>query len=124
MGNLVSDTDALGAKTSYTYDAALLLSKVTYANGAKLTIDYDKAGNITAETDALGNEQTYAYDAVGRMSAVTDALPTRSFRPERSLASMTGRLELKMAPGPCTLTASTLTPWCSLAWARWRSKMR
>jgi YD repeat-containing protein len=74
-GDLLSVTDPLGNKRSYTYDAAgrkvtevSPRGNVTGGTPALHTTSftYDAVGNLTAQTDPLGNKRTFTYDAMGR----------------------------------------------------------
>jgi len=70
--NLVSMTDSTGT-TTFAYDAADRLTKVTYPNGSFLTYTYNAAGQRTQMTDQTGFTVNYQYDALGRLSKLTDA---------------------------------------------------
>ena len=74
LGHVISETDALGNSTLYSYTAAELLETVEFANGGKWRMGYDLVGNLLTETDPDGGKTAYEYDPVGRISAVTDAL--------------------------------------------------
>jgi RHS repeat-associated protein len=72
--NIVLTTNALGAKTLYTYDGAGRLvsqrdpnpSNGSTSGGPLTQFGYDAAGNMTSETDALSRVQSWTYDAAGR----------------------------------------------------------
>ena len=92
----------------------------------------DSSGNQTPSTTP---EDISSYDCGAGLSVMLtfSALPTslmtppptRNLMPSRSASVATGRLLLKMAPGPCVNTAMTLRPLCSsslsrcLSWMRW-----
>ena len=57
--------DAGGELTSYDYDWAGQLTKVTLPDGSFLTYDYDDAHRLTELSDNLGNRITYGLDAMG-----------------------------------------------------------
>ncbi|MFG3053820.1 fibronectin type III domain-containing protein [Kitasatospora sp. NPDC048239] len=92
---LVSHVDAVGGRTSYTYDDRLNLTSVTDPNGNTARMSYDEAGNLVSrtlpgspsgteswtydtrhnpltQTDALGNTTTFTYDTANHLrSALT-----------------------------------------------------
>jgi YD repeat-containing protein len=51
--------------TSYSYDPAGLLTRITGPDGAYLAYTYDDAHRLTGITDQLGNTVTYTLDALG-----------------------------------------------------------
>ena len=71
-GNLTSTVDPSGT-TTYEYDAADRLTKVTYPSGRYLKYVYDMAGRRTQMKDQSGFETNYHYDSVGRLDRVYDA---------------------------------------------------
>ncbi len=71
-GNLLSATDARGA-TSFEYDSADRLTKVTSPNGRFLSYTYDSAGRRSSMTDQSGFATHYNYDSLGRLARLTDA---------------------------------------------------
>ena len=62
--------DPDGDTTTYMYDAANHLVKVTDALGESTTYGYDADGNRTSRTDAEGVTTTYTYDASNRLTAI------------------------------------------------------
>ncbi|WP_229858654.1 DUF6531 domain-containing protein [Streptomyces poonensis] len=81
-GNLLSRTSPLGHKESWTYDGdgrqATAVDPRGNATGADpaqytTTYGYDPAGNLLKITDPLGGVTTTAYDAVGNVIKRTDA---------------------------------------------------
>ena len=70
-GNLLTASDA-DSNTSYTYDSADRLTKVTDGDGRFVAYSYDVAGQRTQLADHLGNVVNYSYDTVGRLSSLTD----------------------------------------------------
>ncbi|MFI0716434.1 DUF6531 domain-containing protein [Streptomyces inhibens] len=73
-GNLLTTTDATGARTHRQYDPQGRLTTVTDALGQSRHLQTNTAGLITAVTDALGNTARLTYDAFGRTIAFTDPL--------------------------------------------------
>ena len=74
-------TRAMGAeKTSYAYDAAGNLTKVTSPDGSSLTYSYDPAHRLTGIADKLGNHIAYTLDAAGNRTK------TQVFDPGNALA--------------------------------------
>ncbi|MBU1045321.1 MAG: hypothetical protein KJ915_13110 [Candidatus Omnitrophica bacterium] len=73
-GSVMSETDPLGNKVSYTYDEFGNQLSKTDAKGNSSNFVYDASGNMTASTDAEGNTIQFTYDAVGNMLSETDAL--------------------------------------------------
>jgi YD repeat-containing protein len=73
-GNLVSETDPLGATTTRTYDSTYHLFPLTTCNALNQcsTKSWDTVlGAKTAETDANGFQATFSFDALGRMLKTT-----------------------------------------------------
>jgi YD repeat-containing protein len=54
-----------GETTSYSYDTAEMLTRVTGPDGAYLAYSYDDAHRLTGIQDQLGNAVTYTLDALG-----------------------------------------------------------
>ncbi|HKS47836.1 MAG TPA: RHS repeat-associated core domain-containing protein [Amycolatopsis sp.] len=69
---VAADIDATGARTEYTYDAALRLTAVTNAEGLVWRYGYDQAGNLVRETDFNGRVVTYEHDAAGEVTRRTN----------------------------------------------------
>lgn len=63
-GNTVIQ-DALGNRTTFTYDAANRLIGLLGPDGASHSYSYDDFDNLTSQTDGRGNVITYAYDDNG-----------------------------------------------------------
>ena len=75
VGNLLSQTDALGNTTSFTYDP--VFNKVTSVKdplGNITTFTYDSHGNLLTQMDADHNTTSYQYNSFGELTAATDAL--------------------------------------------------
>jgi RHS repeat-associated protein len=58
-----------GARTSFTYTAYGALQSVTDSDGITTTYDYDTAHRLVKITDALGNYVQYTLDAAGNKTA-------------------------------------------------------
>jgi RHS repeat-associated protein len=74
-GNLLSYTDGLGNKTTYTYDPTF--NKPTAIKdpfGNTTTFTLDSHGNRLTQKDPNGNVTTYAYDSFGELITVIDPL--------------------------------------------------
>jgi RHS repeat-associated protein len=63
-------TDLGGLTSSFAYDRAGRVSRVTYGDGSSVAYERDAAGRVTAVTDARGRA-TMAYDAEGHVTRVT-----------------------------------------------------
>lgn len=71
-GQRCSATDGKGATTSYSYDTAGNLKKVTPpAPLGATTYTYDSIGRVQSVTDGKGQTSTYVYDALDRLLSVT-----------------------------------------------------
>jgi|GEM_PF-4804748 len=66
-------TEANGAVTSYTYDAAGNKIAQTDANNHTWTYQYDALNRLVKELDPLQRATTYAFDAIGNLKTKTDA---------------------------------------------------
>ena len=66
-------TTTLYAETTYEYNIADELTKVTDASSNVTTISYDELGRKTAMTDPDMGPWAYSYDAVGNLARQTDA---------------------------------------------------
>jgi YD repeat-containing protein len=73
-GRQLSEVDGIGNPTSYQYDAAGRLFRITaYAGTATYTLD--AAGNVLLDQRSNGVSSAYTYDAVGRVASLTIAGP-------------------------------------------------
>ncbi|TKC89437.1 LysM peptidoglycan-binding domain-containing protein [Trinickia terrae] len=81
-GNLRAQTDELGRRTDYTYDAEnrlIQIERPSIASGANAgrratdRYEYDSAGNRIAHTGALGGRETTYYDNEGRIVRTVSA---------------------------------------------------
>lgn len=77
-GNLLTITDPLGHRTSYTYDGSGLLTAITDPAGGVTTTAYDAADRPIAGTDPNGHKTTSEFDPAGRVLAVVDPLGNRA----------------------------------------------
>ena len=70
------DPDGTGplpaAVTTFTYDLRGLRSSVTDASGNTTSYGYDHAGRLVEEIDPRGNSSYYQYDAAGQVTRVVD----------------------------------------------------
>jgi RHS repeat-associated protein len=72
-GNVISQTDPLGRKTSMTYDNLSRLRQLTDAIGGTTTMLYDARDNLVDVTDAKNSKTRFEFDRSSRQ--------TRSVRP-------------------------------------------
>ncbi|MFZ4526273.1 MAG: RHS repeat-associated core domain-containing protein, partial [Chlorobium sp.] len=70
-GNLTSAIDA-DSSSSFQYDSADRLVKVTDGDGRWLSYTYDDAGRRTEMADQAGHVTYYSYDDLGHLSQLTD----------------------------------------------------
>ncbi|MGA1824138.1 MAG: RHS repeat-associated core domain-containing protein, partial [bacterium] len=68
---LVTETDALGGQTNYSYDAQGNIISITDANGNTTTFTYDANNRKVSETNAMGEIINYAYDTNGNLISQT-----------------------------------------------------
>jgi RHS repeat-associated protein len=74
-GNVLSQTDALGNTTSFTYEPDFnKVSSIKDALGNITRFAYDANGNLASKTDANGHTASFSYNAFGQVITVTDAL--------------------------------------------------
>jgi YD repeat-containing protein len=69
FSNLISETDANGYTTSFTYDDDRNML-TNSRSGIVKTFTWDKLGNKLSETDAAGNCTYYSYNAFNRLRSV------------------------------------------------------
>lgn len=74
QGNKLSETDALSNTTAYTYDSRGNLQTQTNARSGVTTYAYDDNGNLLTETDPLGNSVTNTYTSFNKLLTTTDKL--------------------------------------------------
>jgi YD repeat-containing protein len=70
--------------TSYAYDSAGQLTRVTLPDGSFLEYDYDDAHRLIALSDSLGNRIAYALDAMGNRTAEQVFDPSNALAQARS----------------------------------------
>ena len=78
LGNLISQTDALGNVTKYAYNDRSELVSQTDPDGDVTTYTYDPAGNMLTMTDPDGNRTAWTYDALNRVTQETECVDTSS----------------------------------------------
>jgi RHS repeat-associated protein len=75
--NPATKTDPNGNVTAYTYDTSMLfseyLTETTLPDGATIGKTYAANGRVASVTDPRGNTTSYEYDAAGNLVKVTDA---------------------------------------------------
>ena len=67
MGNILSETDAKGNVTSYTYDLNNQVKQITYPDSNTEYIFYDMLGRTVTTYDKESNPTNYSYDKLGRL---------------------------------------------------------
>ncbi len=72
--NLTGVTNPRGFTTTYVYDAANQRTRTIQADGSTTNTTYDGDGNAIAQTDPRDHTATYAYDALNQLIGVTDPL--------------------------------------------------
>jgi len=78
VGRLVTETDALGNTSSYSYNTLNELTSDT-VQGHTTTYTYDAAGRVVGQIDSLGNTTSYSYDAQNRLTSDISQGHTTSF---------------------------------------------
>lgn len=73
-GLLVEETDSLGNKVAYEYDAAGRKIKSVDALGKVISFEYDNNDNVLSVTDPLNEKVSSTYDAAGNLTSSIDAL--------------------------------------------------
>lgn len=69
-GRILTETDAKGNVTSYTYDDIGRVTKVTYPGSVTKSFAYNTPSNQTTITDERGFVTRYQYDMAGNLTAV------------------------------------------------------
>lgn len=72
LDELLSETDANGATTSFSYDSLGRLLKKSYPDNATETFSYDAKGNILTATNA-NTSYTFTYSTSGKVASVADS---------------------------------------------------
>jgi RHS repeat-associated protein len=62
-------SNGAGAAVGYSYDAAGLLTALSYPNGDAVTRTYDGAGELATVADWLGHTTTFSYDHDGNVTS-------------------------------------------------------
>ncbi len=73
-GQLIREQNALGRITTHQYDGVGNHVYSIDPLGRRTTLGYDVAGNVVAQLDPLGRISTFAYDVLNRLVAETDPL--------------------------------------------------
>jgi RHS repeat-associated protein len=77
LNNITSTVNSANFQTEYFYEDFLhptLLTRSIDALGAETTYSYDADGNLLSITDPLNHTTTYGYDAYGNRTSMTNAL--------------------------------------------------
>ena len=64
-GQVVTPAGGTAQTTSYSYDAAGQLTRVTQPDGSSISFTYDGAHRLTSVVDSAGNSLSYTLDAMG-----------------------------------------------------------
>jgi|GEM_PF-1207430 len=67
VGNMVTKTDALGRTTEYTFDVYRRLTRTDFADGSFTSASYDPEGNQISTTDQLGRTTDFVFDDLNRL---------------------------------------------------------
>ena len=74
-GNILTQTDALGNTTTFTYDPVFNnVTSITDPLGHQSTYTYDSKGNLLTASDANGKTTTMTYNANGQVVTIADPL--------------------------------------------------
>lgn len=85
---LVAQTNALGERTEFTYDAWGQIEKVIAADGITSEYQYDQNGLLIGYLNPLGATWEYEYDAQGNLTSVSDPLKQQWFYQYTSLGQL------------------------------------
>ncbi len=95
-GNILTETDALGNTSTFTYDPIFnQVTSFTDPAGKKTLFTYDTHGNLSSMTDALGNVSRFTYNTQGQLIKTVDAAQkttTFGYDAAGNLVSMTDPL--------------------------------
>ena len=69
-GKVTSTTDALGRRTTYEYDTQARPTRISYPDATSESIAYDAEGNEISRTDRAGRTTRSEYDALNRLTKV------------------------------------------------------
>lgn len=86
-------TDVLGNVTRFSYDGAGNLISITDANNKITTLSYDSSGLVTVVTDPLGQKTTLSYDSLGNRSSLSDALGSTTLFLYDGVSRMVGAID-------------------------------
>ena len=90
---LVATIDPLALRTSFAYDVASNLIRITNPLGQINTSIFDLGNRVSAQIDPVGNRTSYSYDASWNMIRVTNPLgfiTTSVFDTKNRLAATVG----------------------------------
>jgi RHS repeat-associated protein len=69
--NRISETDALGNTTHYTFSPLRKILTTTEPSGFATTNTYDAGGNLLSTRDGAGQVATFTYNKVGKVTSMT-----------------------------------------------------
>ena len=90
-GQVLTETDGLGLKTTYTYDANDYINSIVASNGKKTTITNDKFGRVLSVVDGYGVKQSAGYAASGQIANTSTSfvVGTKTEKQEQTLTTNT-----------------------------------
>jgi len=74
VGNKLFETNRIGLKLTYTYNARNQVERITRNIGGTKVFGYDENGNRTSETDWKGTATTHTYNALNQRETTTNRL--------------------------------------------------
>jgi YD repeat-containing protein len=74
MGNILTQTDANGNASQFTYDSRGNVLKVVDPLNEVTTFTYDNMDRVLSQTGPRQNQTVYGYDALGNLTDLTDAV--------------------------------------------------
>lgn len=96
-GNIASETDAQGHRTTFTYQAQQQagftfynLTKIAFADGTSNLFTYDTSGDLLTATDGAGKITTYTYNSRGQVLTATNpagGVDTLAYNDDATLAT-------------------------------------
>ncbi|MFX9934780.1 RHS repeat domain-containing protein, partial [Acinetobacter baumannii] len=69
-GRVLSETDALGQTTNYSYDDSTRTLTVTTPDGVSISTTRNRHGEVITATDGKGQSTTYTYNKDGQLLTV------------------------------------------------------